>query len=106
MSGKSKQATPIPKYPFVTRDVTVIIDREIEANRLLDFVKAMNHELVEQLYIFDMFTGKQIPAGKKSISFRVVYRSHTETLEDEIVNRLHKTISDKLVIEFSAALPE
>ena len=100
------QATPIPKYPFVTRDVTVIIDRDIEADSLLDFIKQQQHELVEALYIFDMFTGKQIPADKKSISFRVVYRSHNETLEDETVNRLHKEISDKLIAKFNAALPE
>ena len=102
----TKQAKPIPKYPFVTRDITVIIDKGIEANCLLDFVKKMNYKLVEKLHLFDMFTGKQIPTGKKSISFRVIYRSHEETLEDEIVNRLHKEISDKLVIEFNAALPE
>jgi phenylalanyl-tRNA synthetase beta chain len=103
---ETKQAGPIPKYPFVTRDITVIIDKDIEANSLLDFVREMNYKLVEQLHLFDMFTGKPITAGKKSISFRVIYRSHEETLEDEIVNRLHKEISDKLVIEFNAALPE
>jgi phenylalanyl-tRNA synthetase beta chain len=90
----------------VTRDVTVIIDKSIEADRLLDFVKQQQHELVETVYLFDMFTGKQIPAGKKSISFRVVYRSHKETLEDEVVNELHKEISSKLVNTFNAALPE
>jgi phenylalanyl-tRNA synthetase beta chain len=100
------KAAPIPRYPFVTRDVTVIIDKDIEADSLLDFIKQQHHELVETLYIFDMFTGKQIPADKKSISFRVVYRSHHETLEDEIVNRLHKEISGKLIREFKAALPE
>ena len=103
---ESKQARPTPKYPYVTRDVTVIIDQTIEANRLLDFVKQQRHELVETVYLFDMFTGKQIPAGKKSISYRVVYRSPKETLEDEIVNKLHKEISGKLVKAFNAALPE
>jgi phenylalanyl-tRNA synthetase beta chain len=103
---ETKQAKPIPKYPFVTRDITVIIDKRIEANCLLDFVREMKYKLVEQLHLFDMFTGKPIPAGKKSISFRVIYRSHEETLEDEIVNRLHKEISNKLVSEFNAALPE
>jgi phenylalanyl-tRNA synthetase beta chain len=102
----TKQAKPIPKFPFVTRDVTVIIDEELEANGLLAFIREMNYELVENLHIFDMFTGKQIPEGKKSVSFRVVYRSHQETLEDETVNRLHKEISDKLVEKFKAALPE
>lgn len=101
-----KKAAPVPKYPFVTRDVTVIIDKSIEADRLLDFVKQQRHELVETVYLFDMFTGKQIPTGKKSISFRVVYRSHKETLEDEVVNELHKEISSKLVNTFNAALPE
>lgn len=105
MISETKQAEPIPKFPATSRDATVIIDKNIEAGRLLDFIEGMNEELVEQIYIFDIFTGGPIPDGKKSISFRTVYRSSQKTLDDDTVNVLHKNISERLVKKFKASLP-
>lgn len=65
----------------------------------------MNEELIEALQLFDVFEGKPIPAGRKSISFRIIYRSSTRTLEDEEINRLHQKITGKLLEEFKASLP-
>ena len=106
MIPESLQAKQIPKYPATSRDVTVIIDRNIEANSLLAFIRNLDEGLVEQLSIFDVFAEKPIPEGKKSVSFRIVYRSHKETLEDETVNDIHKRLSKRLIDYFNAALPE
>jgi phenylalanyl-tRNA synthetase beta chain len=106
MIPESLQAGPIPKYPATSRDVTVIIDRDIEANSLLTFIRDLKEELVEQLSLFDVFADDPIPDGKKSVSFRIVYRSHKETLEDDAVNNIHKRLSERLIDHFNAALPE
>ncbi len=106
MIPESLQAGPIPKYPATSRDVTVIIDRDIEANSLLTFVRDLKEGLVEQLSLFDVFADDPIPAGKKSVSFRIVYRSPEETLEDDTVNTIHKRLSERLIDHFNAALPE
>ena len=96
MIFESPQAKPIPKYPATTRDVTVIIDKGIESRRLLAFIRNLNEGLVEQLSIFDVFAEDPIPAGKKSVSFRIVYRSHEETLEDNTVNEYPQTTVRKV----------
>jgi phenylalanyl-tRNA synthetase beta chain len=96
---------PIPKFPSVFRDVTLIVDQNIETGRILRFIEALNEALIEDLHLFDVFTGKPIPAGKKSISFRITYRSASRTLEDDEVNRLHKAIISKLLENFKASLP-
>jgi phenylalanyl-tRNA synthetase beta chain len=106
MIPESLQAKPTPKYPATSRDVTVIIDRDIESSSLLAFIRNLNEGLVEQLSIFDVFADDPIPAGKKSVSFRIVYRSHEETLEDNTVNDIHKRLSERLIDHFNAALPE
>jgi len=106
MIPESLQANPIPKYPATSRDVTVIIDKDIESSNLLTFIRNLNEGLVEHLSIFDVFADKPIPAGKKSVSFRIVYRSHEETLEDNRVNDIHKRLSERLIDHFNAALPE
>jgi phenylalanyl-tRNA synthetase beta chain len=98
-------AKPIPRFPAIYRDITIIVDREIETQTVLGTVDNIGEDLVERLHLFDVFEGDPIAAGKKSISFRVTYRSSTKTLEDDDVNDLHRTITDKLLKAFDGALP-
>ena len=99
------KAKPISKFPGISRDVTMIVDQQIESGTILERVHRFGEELVEGLQIFSVFDGSPIPAGKKSVSFRITYRSGMETLQDETINRLHKDISDRLIKAFNAALP-
>lgn len=99
------EARPLPKFPSTSRDATLIVDRDIESGHILDRVKQMNESLVENIQLFDLFEGKPIPEGRKSVSLRITYRSPEATLEDNAVNRLHKQISDHLVKQFKADLP-
>ena len=96
---------PISKFPAISRDVTMIVDRQIESGTILERVHRFGEELVESLHFFSVFDGHPIPVDKKSVSFRITYRSGTETLQDETINRLHKDISDRLIKAFNAALP-
>jgi phenylalanyl-tRNA synthetase beta chain len=98
-------ASQIPRYPAVARDITLIVDRSLESSKVLDSVQEMKEPLLERVHLFDVFDGKPIPKGKKSISFRITYRSHEQTLEDEAVNRLHEQITENLLRKFDAALP-
>jgi phenylalanyl-tRNA synthetase beta chain len=105
LATDSKQMTPIPRFPSTARDITVIVDQTIESGCLLDAVAQFGEKLVEDIYLFDVFSGDPIPAGKKSVSFRVVYRSAERTLEDETVNAIHHHLTHRLITEFGAALP-
>ena len=101
----TKSAQPIPKFPATARDITLIINKNIETFKILKRVENLDEELVENIYLFDVFEGDPIPAGKKSISIRITYRSSNETLEDDKVNHIHKNITDRLIEEFDATLP-
>ncbi|MFW5636914.1 MAG: phenylalanine--tRNA ligase subunit beta [Thermodesulfobacteriota bacterium] len=100
-----KQARPIPRFPSVARDITIIVDRSVEADDLLRSVLEMDEELVEDLFLFDLYEGENIPQGRKSVSFRIIYRSALETLEDEAVTGIHQRISDMLLKKYNAAFP-
>ena len=100
-----KQARPIPRFPSVARDITIIVDRSVEADDLLRSVLEMNEELVEDLFLFDLYEGENIPQGRKSVSFRIIYRSALETLEDDAVTGIHQRISDMLLKKYNAAFP-
>jgi phenylalanyl-tRNA synthetase beta chain len=72
---------------------------------VLETVANIREGLVENLHLFDVFEGDPIAAGKKSVSFRLTYRSSDKTLEDEDVNDLHKSITTRLLEAFDATLP-
>ena len=99
------KSRPIPKFPAIYRDITIIVDRSIETQTVLATVEKVREDLVENLHLFDVFEGAPIAAGKKSVSFRVTYRSSAKTLEDDDVNHLHKSITAELLKAFNATLP-
>ncbi len=101
----TKSARPIPKFPATSRDITLIIDNDIETYKIIETVEMLKEKLVEHLHLFDVFGGDPIPKGKKSVSFRITYRSSEETLEDNRVNHIHKTITNQLIKTFDATLP-
>ena len=95
----------IPRFPAIYRDITIIVDKDIETQSVLEAVENMQENLVENLLLFDVFEGNPIAAGKKSVSFRIIYRSSDKTLVDDDVSELHRAITDKLLKAFDATLP-
>jgi phenylalanyl-tRNA synthetase beta chain len=99
------RSKPIPKFPSISRDITIIIDKDLESSKLPETIKKLGEKLIENLYLFDVFEGDTIPQNKKSISLRITYRSKHKTLEDDEVNYIHKNITNRLLKEFDASLP-
>ena len=102
---QSRDSRPIPRFPAIYRDITIIVDRGIETQTVLEAADNFQEKLIENLYLFDVFEGDPIAAGKKSVSFRITYRSPGKTLEDDDVNDLHKSITERLLNAFDATLP-
>lgn len=103
---QAKQSAIVSRYPAVTRDFTLIVDKSVPAGDILKCVTASGETWVESVRLFDVFEEAPVPRGKKSISFRITYRSRTKTLEDAEVTRVHQKLSHLLLKTFDAALPE
>ncbi|MBU0993855.1 MAG: phenylalanine--tRNA ligase subunit beta [Proteobacteria bacterium] len=100
-----KSSADIPKYPAITRDITIIISKKSEAGQILKTIDNLNDKLVETVQLFDVYEGKPIPEGRRSISIRITYRSQDKTLKDKNINGIHQKITDTLLKEFDATLP-
>lgn len=98
--------TPIPRFPATSRDMTLIIDENVPAADVVRKIEALQVDIIEDITIFDVYRGKPIEEGKKSLSIRITYRSHEQTLEDAPVNTLHQKITEELLSAFDAGLPE
>jgi phenylalanyl-tRNA synthetase beta chain len=105
---ESIQAAPLPRFPSVSRDMTFIVDAGIEVGAILGQMEvfAKKQALIEDYFLFDVFEGKPLKEGKKSLSFRVVYRSTTKTLTEKNIKKVHTHMSGAILDKFQADLPE
>jgi phenylalanyl-tRNA synthetase beta chain len=99
------QSKPLPKFPAIFRDITIIVDNDTETQKIVAEGHNQAEALVESFNLLDVFEGKPITEGKKSVSLRVTYRSPYKTLQDEDVTPIHQSIADRLVKAFKASLP-
>lgn len=90
---------PLPKYPSVSRDISLLCDKEILVGDLTDAIKTASGKLCENVMLFDVYSGSQIPDGKKSVSFSLTLRSSDATLTDEQVEK----VMDKVFLKLSDA---
>ncbi|MBE6857393.1 MAG: phenylalanine--tRNA ligase subunit beta [Ruminococcus sp.] len=74
---------PLPKFPASTRDLSLICDDETPVAELEKAIKKSVGKILEKVTLFDVYKGKQIEEGKKSVSYSLTLRSHEGTLTDE-----------------------
>ncbi len=93
-----KHYTPLPKYPAVTRDVAVICSDDIPVLELENAIKEGAGKYLESVKLFDVYKGKPILPGMKSVAFSLVLRSSEGTLTDEqatsAVNKALKSLKN------------
>ncbi len=86
----------LPKFPAVTRDFAMLCDKEILVGTLCDTAEKAAGKLCEEVKLFDIYEGSQIPEGKKSVAISVTLRSSEATLTDEQIETVSKKIISKL----------
>lgn len=82
----------LPKFPVVTRDIALIVKDEITSKMIEDIVKENGTELLESVKMFDLYRGKQIGLGHKSVAYNLIFRAADRTLVDEEVNKVYDKI--------------
>jgi phenylalanyl-tRNA synthetase beta chain len=89
MDAEALAETPLPrpavpsKFPAVVRDIAVVVDAAVPAQALLDAARAGKPKIVQDVTLFDLYHGANLPSGKKSLAFRVVMQDTERTLTDE-----------------------
>lgn len=101
--GKTYKA--IPKYPTVPRDIAVVVDETVTSAQVAAAIKAAPVKvLLENVELFDVYRGKGIPDGKKSMAYSYTVRAEDRTLTDEDINDAMNTIITALKEGLNAEL--
>lgn len=104
LSNLDKTYKPLPKYPSITRDIALVVDRDIMVGDLEKIIWSNGEGLIEEVELFDIYEGVQIEEDKKSVAFQIKYRSYERTLKDQEVNRVQDNIIKELEKHFKAQL--
>jgi phenylalanyl-tRNA synthetase beta chain len=94
----------IPRFPSVTRDVSIIVDAGVQAGQVLTLLQNIHPELLREVRLFDVYVGHPVPAGRKSLTFALTYRADDRTLTDEEVNTIQTRVVQQLRQRFGAQL--
>jgi phenylalanyl-tRNA synthetase beta chain len=95
---------PLPRFPAISRDMAVVCDTKIPAGSLIDAVRRAAGSLLETIGIFDVYTGDQVPKGKKSVAISLLFRHPDRTLNDTEVDELFGKALEAVKTDFGASL--
>jgi phenylalanyl-tRNA synthetase beta chain len=95
---------PLPKFPAVTRDIAMLVRDEILVKQIEDVIKQHSGKILENVKLFDVYKGKQVEEGMKSIAYSITFRANDRTLKDEEVNKAMEKIVESLRVKLDAKL--
>ncbi|HYE71814.1 MAG TPA: phenylalanine--tRNA ligase subunit beta, partial [Blastocatellia bacterium] len=100
----SARYRPLPKFPAVARDVSLLITKDVAWAAIEDSIRSLGIPELEAIRIFDLYQGKELPANKHSIALALRYRALDRTLTEAEVNALHERVVETLKDQFSAEI--
>ncbi len=102
----AKSFKPLPAFPSIRRDVAMLVPESTTHDAVLNVVKQAKPPHLENLELFDVFRGQNVPAGQKSVAYAFTYRHAERTLTDAEVNGAHEKLVEKLKSGLAATIRE
>jgi len=97
--------SPVSKYPPIDRDISFVIDKNINLNNYYEIVRDFAENLIEEVKLIDSFENdEKFGKDKKSYTFRIIYRSPEKTLTNEEINKIQEEIRQETKKELKAVL--
>jgi len=104
VTGQLANFKQISKYPSVRRDLALLVDQHLSAEKLKSTIKKEAGTLLTDVVIFDIYQGKGVPAGKKSVGLGLTLQDAERTLMEQEVNELFSRVIAAVQQEYEAAL--
>jgi phenylalanyl-tRNA synthetase beta chain len=96
----------VSKYPSIQRDLALVVDENTAAGAVMEAITLECEGLLQNLELFDVYSGKGIDLGKKSLAFTLTLGESSRTLTDEVVNAVLDRVLVRLAEDFEASLRE
>ena len=100
------QYKPVPQFPSTSRDIAVVVPREVSCEELEAVIRKYAGKRLTDIKLFDVYTGKQVAAGNKSMAFNLTFQDKEKTLKDEDIDAVIKKVVEQVGDSFKATLRE
>ncbi len=104
ISSENFKLQSIPKFPKVKRDLALLLDESVTYNELKEAAKKTEKHLLKNVILFDVYTGKKLPSGKKSYALSFTLQDDRKTLTDKQIDKIMKKLQQSFEKEFGASL--
>jgi phenylalanyl-tRNA synthetase beta chain len=104
LATESSVYKALPRFPGVSRDISALVPDQYSWAEIEKAIRDLGIREIVSVTIFDMFKGKEMPEGLRSLAFRTAYRSDERTLTDEEVAAMHERVRELLEQRFAAQL--
>ena len=81
------RVSPVPQFPLVRRDIALVVDARVTHEDIVKTVRRQAGQLIDSITLFDIYKGKSLPKGKRSLAYSLAFRSAERTLTDEEVGQ-------------------
>jgi phenylalanyl-tRNA synthetase beta chain len=98
------EAHEIPRYPAVERDLALLLEQSRIMAETVQVIREAASGLLEKVTLFDVYVGEQVPAGYKSLAFRLTFQSYDRTLTDAEVNAEMEAIRNSVQARLQATI--
>lgn len=94
--ARSLRYRPLPRFPSVQRDLAVVIPIAVPAEDVSRAIQAIPNPHLKRVLLFDVYTGEQVGAGRKSLAYSLSYQAEDRTLTDAEVHVMHGAVIERL----------
>ena len=96
--------TEISKYPAVSRDLALLIDKQVEFAQIEQIARQSERKLLKKVELFDVYEGKNLPEGKKSYAVNFILQDEQKTMGDKQIDAIMQKIIQNLKKQLNAEL--
>lgn len=104
LSGRKTMTEQIARYPAVERDIAILLANDTPAGQAVSVIQNSFPKLLRKVVVFDIYTGRQVPEGFKSLAFRLIFQSMEKTLTEKDINNAVDSILTSLQEKLGAKL--
>ncbi|WP_127848706.1 phenylalanine--tRNA ligase subunit beta [Lacticaseibacillus hulanensis] len=99
-----KTAIPAPKFPSMTRDIAILISDKVSNAEILDVINSVGGKYLQNVQLFDVYTGNKLPAHTKSLAYTLTYLNPEATLTEETVENAFGEVKSALQAQLDAQI--
>jgi phenylalanyl-tRNA synthetase beta chain len=103
-SGDIAGFTPLSKYPWIRRDIALVVDKDVSFSAVEKTIRQQDSEFLKDILLFDVYTGERIDSGRKSLALGLILQDSSRTLTDQEVDAYLAAVVERLALDLGARL--